>query len=189
MPLKLGDKTINIPFSKVYLGNALKYQNIRIIPFTTTLFPTAWTEITSTEYTGVNDYGNWIITSESSSSSLYQAFDLDTSTLWAASKKDDNVIIECPCSIQPTSFYIKHANLKDTSKIQGYNEISGAWEDLCSLTISGTFNSAKITEENLNITTNNFYSKFKIYCYGYTNTSSLRPKLYEFQITSGEIKI
>lgn len=184
MPLKLGDKTINIPFSKVYLGSVLKYQKIKNVYFNACPFPTSWQT-----NTGVNDYGNWIITSESSSSSLYQAFDLDTSTLWAASKREDNVIIECPCSIQPTSFYIKHANLKDTSKIQGYNAISGAWEDLCSLTISGAFNSAKITEENLNIATNNFYSKFKIYCYGYTNTSSLRPKLYEFQITSGLIKI
>lgn len=189
MPLKLGDKTINIPFSKVYLGNVLKYQKTRIIPFSVCPFPTSWEMETNLKGAGINDYGNWTITSESSSSSLYQAFDLDTSTLWAASQRDDNVIIECPCSIQPTSFYIKHANLKDTSKIQGYNEISGAWEDLCSLTISGSFNSAKITEENLNITTNNFYSKFKIYCYGYTNTSSLRPRLYEFQITSGLIKI
>ena len=198
MPLKLGDKAIKLPFSKACLGSVLIYQkeSSNTITFDTCPFPIEWNvpsgvDVTAyTYYTADNEYGNWIITATSRYGSDYRvsnAFDGDsasayrTATLGTTDKME--VVIESPVEIKPNSIEITYAYFGSESVIEGYNSKTGVWENICALTSSGSATTSNID----NIETNNFYTKFRVCTnrYGSRNTT---PYLYEFQITSGEIK-
>lgn len=186
MPIKLGTIAKTLPFSKAMLGTVLKYQKASPeIAFNSCPFPTSWNEVIEhEEYEATNDFGKWIITSAVGrmSNIAPRAFDGNNSTYWSCNNSPYTIGIECPVAIKPTQVYIRHGQL-GTSKLQGFNDKTGTWEDL--LSISKTTSSAvNINEE---ISTENYYSKFQIVFTRYSS-SSATVTLHEFQITSGYIK-
>lgn len=184
MSIKLGTTNIKLPFSKAYLGSVLKYQKSGgDTVFTACIFPTSWTEVTEREeYTASNDYGTWKITAKKARSSSYipcSAFDRDESTNYSVSTtgSDNFIEIESPILIKPTKAFLKYKNLKSTTEFQGYNPDTETWETLYTLTASSSDRS-----DNVSITTDNFYTKFRVYESGrYTST----PNIYEIQVVEG----
>jgi hypothetical protein len=197
MPIKLGTTKFKIPYSKAYIGSQLIHQASYVVEteFTSNVFPSEWAEVTAgTEYTGVNDYGTWRITATKhfGSNGINNAFDGDSSTQWNGGMKYDNIsfdegIIECPAEveIQLSKIYLKYddqGNTSNPSRLQGYNTITGEWEDIHTLTVTGA-----VVEETIDITSKNYYSKFKLV--SYRNSANVSTgKLYEFQALSGIIK-
>lgn len=184
MPIKLGATNIKPPYSRVYLGNNLIYKKGPIDKvFTACIFPTEWTEIEAREtYTATNEYGTWNIASRIARTTSYipsLAFDRDESTSYSVSTTGSNnyIEIESPILIKPTKIFLKYKNLKSTTEFQGYNPETEEWETLYTLTAS----SSDISD-NVSITTDNFYTKFRVYESGrYTST----PNIYEIQVTEG----
>lgn len=198
MPLKLGTTNIDIPFSKAYLGSVLVYKKGPTYidtEFTTCPFPREWTEITTNlKYNSTNNYGLWIISATNfygNSYGCYKAFDGSNSTQWNAGELTDDVTYEtleisCPVLIKPSTIIFRcssQGNTTNLSKIQGYNEETSTWEDITTITRTG---SSAVTR-TLNVTTENYYSKFRALCYRYNSSSDI-PRVYEFQITAGTIR-
>lgn len=188
MALYLGTKEINIPFAKAYLGNVLKYQKITEVEFTSCPFPTKWTytsDLYSDSASATNEFGEWNI--NGGQIRIYYAFDGSTSSMYETESMSSNtatsiVEISCPCSIKPSQIYVKYKYVGAGTVVQGYNESKGSWEDLVALTKTSSDRT-----DDLNITTNNFYSKFRIVFYRYSSLFNY-ARLYEFQIRSGYYK-
>lgn len=195
MSLKLGTTAIKLPFSKAYLGSVLKYQKEVSggMPFNICPFPIEWAEVTpNLEYTASNEYGNWRITANtcySNSYPVYEAFDSNETSFYRPEDLNTNgyleVIIETPCAIKPSIINIVYAFFKADAVIEGYNAEANTWETLVNSLEAST--STKITA-SVNVNANNFYTKFRIYTKRYSSSYN-KPRLYEFQITSGELKI
>ena len=160
------------------------------IEFTTCIFPTSWTAVTTgTSYKASNEYGEWHITATNSYSNSYsaqKAFDNDASTYWrgndfASGSQTREMEIDCPVQIKPSQFYIKCGRIGDNSKIQGFNEATQAWEDIYILEKATSF------EKTVDISTENYYSKFKVVFYRYSS-SQTSVQIHEFQVASGFIK-
>lgn len=195
--LKLGTTNISLPFSKAYLGSVLKYQKIVNTEFTACPFPTSWTEVVEgLEYTATNDYGTWRIWSDtcySASSNVSYAFDNDTtvanhfSPTALASDEKSYMGIDLPSgvTINPTQIYLSATYIGSTSEnaaIEGLNE-NGEWQVVTEITRRG----GSSREETISISSNNFYSKFRLKMIRFTVSSS-RPRIQEFQIRSGTIR-
>lgn len=195
--LKLGTTNINLPFAKAFLGSNLVYQKSSGIEFTACPFPTSWAVVTQyNEYTATNDYGTWRIWAERSDATyniagafngdtannggLYYAPALssDTATSYAGIDLPSGVLIK-PTQVLISSLRVGNATTPST--IEGLNE-NGEWETLVQI----TRHSVKKTE-TLDITTNNYYSKFRLKLSRYSS-SYTQPAIYEFQITSGTIR-
>lgn len=203
MPIKLGAENIKLPFTKAYLGSVLKYQKSGgyvDTAFTACLFPTSWTEVTANiEYTANNDYGAWRIWADTCYNANYKltnAFDGDTTSTTTAKSyrtvqlaNNDEVTymgVDLPSDvlINPTQILIAYryaGNTSNLATVEALNE-NGEWEKLLELS-TGT----SIKNETLNVTTNNFYSKFRLKLHRY-NSSYKNPIIYEFQIISGTIR-
>lgn len=197
MSIKLGSKNIILPYSKAYLGSKLVYQKsgYEDIEFTECPFPTEWTEITKrTEYTATNDYGEWRIWADkaysTSMSSVHYAFDGSNSTsyYWKSGYLESNeqvsmgIDLPIDVSICPVRAMVKARYLGDDAMMLGLNTSTGEWDELCEL-----YSSTSWAERYFDITTNNFYSKFKLKTKRY-NSSDSEPFVSEFQITSGIIR-
>jgi hypothetical protein len=196
MPLYLGTKKIGIPFSKAYLGTILKYQKGESyvdVEFTTSLFPTSWTEVTTGyDYTATDDYGTWRIWADEvinspSTYGVHKAFDGDLSNscrMYAGNYDFVYLGIDLPenTQIKPRQIEIKQEDTSDTSVIEGLNS-NGEWETIATLTKS----SSAVTD-TFDLTGNNFYTKFRIKLAKYSS-SSTTARVYEFQITSGTIRL
>lgn len=200
MSIKLGTTNIKLPYSKAYLGSALVYQKSGggyvDTEFTSCPFPTEWTEVTArTEYTAINDYGEWRIWAgnayDGGDYSIAYAFDgsYNTSDYWQSIYLTTSTItvsigIDLPInvSICPTRVMVKSRYLGDNAVVLGLNVSTGEWDELCEL-----YSAASWTEKYFDITTNNFYSKFKLKTPRYSSSSS-RVRVSEFQITSGIIR-
>lgn len=195
MPIKLGSKNIILPYSKAYLGSDLVYQKSGYVDteFTACPFPTNWTEVTArTEYTAINDYGEWGIWADSCypTRTLKSAFDGDYSTTsyWESTYLESNeevsMGIDLPIgvSICPTRVMVKARYLGGKAVILGLNVSTGEWGELCEL-----YSDVYWAEKYFNITTTNFYSKFKLKTNRYNGTYS-EPGVSEFQITSGTLR-
>lgn len=193
MPLKLGTKSLKIPYSKGYLGNKLIYQAVQLIPFINCPFPSTWTVVTAgTKYKSTNEYGEWIVNSngcgaESKASfGAHQTFDRSTSSYWMS--PDMSTVsysenkINCPAgiSIKPTSIYFEIGYVSSLI-IQGYNIKTQNWENLYTFETSSNF--PKKTDT---INTENYYSAFR--CQGQKMSGRRYNYIYEFQITEGIIK-
>jgi hypothetical protein len=160
--------------------------------FTTCLFPTSWTQVTKgTEYEATNDYGDWRITANNYSSSYYvsKAFDINKNTYWQndeGTSKTGEVTIECPVLIQPikVSITFRYFYSNGGGVLQGYNSITGSWEDLLSISEPDDGFSHTITET---ITTSSYYNKFRI-CSANHSILNKKMEVYEFQITEGYYK-
>lgn len=203
MSIKLGTIDKTLPYSKIFLGDVLKFQKGsggQEIEFTACPIPTTWTVITqNTKYTSTNEYGTWKVTATGSYGTgyeSYRAFDKDASSYWMTStigndSTSQTIEIEFPVLIKPEKIYLKYqrqGNTSNKSKMQGFNPSTGLWEDLRTLT-RGSSTSTQTTE-TVTIATNNFYSKIRVVCYRYNSTSGQnRPYLYELQITSGIMKV
>lgn len=192
MPIKLGTISKTIPYSKAYLGNILKFQKTSAIEFTSCIFPTIWTPVSQPEkFKATNTHGNWnIIAYGCATSTRYvkNAFDNKESTYWQGDTLSDTSVsgeisIECDAiKINPKEIYIYYKQIGNSSykgQVQGYNTETSSWDTLYTL---GTGSGEK--KETVNISTENFYSKFRILCYRYSG-SSKTPYLYEFKITKG----
>ena len=191
MPLNLGDKTINIPFSKVYLGSVLKYQKIKNVYFNACPFPTVWTQISSMEYTATNEYGEWKIHTNiepySTDYNLHLCVDNNSSSYYRPEDMGLNdeltVTVEFPCLIKPSAIYAKCYAFSSNAVIEGCDE-TGNWETLMESFVPSRIDTYDQTQT---ITPNKFYTKYRIRSKRF-NPSYNKLRLYEFQITSGEIK-
>ncbi len=175
---------------KIYLGNNLIYQKIGYvdIEFSSCPFPSSWKEVTAgVEYNATNDYGEWKCTATSfySTNSANRAFDQNNSTAFtSADLSSDSAItsieIDCPNIIKPTSLYVYIAQIK-TATIKGLNE-NNEWEQIGTISRTGTK-----TGHTLNVSTDKYFSKFKIEMTRY-GSSNKRQSVYEFQIKSGTLR-
>lgn len=195
--LKLGTTNLKIPFNKAYLGSALIYKKGPTYidtEFTACPFPTEWAKVTSNiAYTSTNNHGTWNIYASgvnSSSNKCSRAFDGSNSTDWVSDSMSDNETYETleimsPVLIKPSTILLHHEDLGNTtnlSRIEGYNADTQTWEPLATIT-----RKSSATTETFNLSTDNYYSKFRILCYRYS--SSFRyAHVYEFQITAGIIR-
>lgn len=167
-----------------------KSENYVDIEFTTSLFPTSWTEVTTgTNYTATDDYGTWEISCSGYDFSVVNAFDGDEGTRWRSPSLSSNtanatVEINCPVKIKPQHIYGRFGIIGSNSVIQGYNEGTGSWETLCEIP-RGQSSQLFVDED---ITTENYYYKFRALTYRYSS-SYKQPSVYEFQITSGTIRL
>ena len=195
MSIKLGTLGIKPPYSKVYLGNLLKYQasggNFVETEFTTGIFPTNWTEITTAEYTSTDLYGEWKIWANRYTASqwakfyIIYAFDGDSSTKWHGGVSSTSGNAEMGI-ILPTNTAIKFTKATLTSKsgvygadLYGKNETTGEWE----LLWDGGSNTTTTTITNAGDT---YYTEFK-FIFSYTGTST-NSYVDEFQVNEGVIK-
>lgn len=176
-----------------YIGNILVYKSgpsYVDTAFSSSPFPTSWTKTDNLNYYATNDLGEWKISSTSYANSVYlvkNTFDNIDST-YSSHKTTPNggttietTMIECPCLINPKHIYFVYNRLNNGSSIEGYNPITNSWENLISISKS----TSKATIDT-DISTNNFYSKFRIL--SKENTTTGQRVLYEFQITSGTIR-
>ena len=163
------------------------------IEFSSCPFPRSWQAVDSAdpkEYTSTNEYGTWKISCSKYSTTtqaVNKAFDGSDSTRFISSTLESSssnasIIIECPVMIKPSEIYIKAMYAGSNSDVYGYNPETSSWENL--LEFSEDSSSTGMQET---ITTENFYSKFRIRCYRYSS-SHTAASLYEFQITKGTIK-
>lgn len=185
MPIYLGSAKKDFPHARVYLGDKLKYKRSVEFEFSSCPFPTSWTEVTEYEkYEATNDFGKWIITSSINHMSWIapKAFDGKDSTEWRCNNLPRTIGIECPVAIKPAQVHIVHGK-QGGGTLQGFNVITGVWEDL--LTLSKTTSSTVTVDTE--ILTENYYSQFQIVFTRYSSSSST-VYLYEFQIKSGFYK-
>lgn len=185
MPM-IGNKKV----LKRYIGENLVYQKNRDTFFTFCPFPTSWTEVTAgTKYKATNEYGEWKCTATSffSTNGANRAFDQNNATVFtSADLSSDSAItsieIDCPnvIKIKPTSLYVYISQIK-TATIKGLNE-NNEWEQIGTISRTGTK-----TEHTLNVSTDKYFSKFKIEMTRY-GSSNRRQSVYEFQIKSGTLR-
>ncbi len=182
MPLFLGTTEFGSNVEKIYRGTNIVYETISEIEFTSCLFPTTWTTVTTgTKYSASNDYGEWTIQASSyngtASNGLYNAFDGSTSTgsyipygtssAWFS--------ITSPVAIKPTEIYLSLQSCNGGT-VQGLNSETGEWETL------GNF-----TDGTQTITTENYYIQFKVNVNAPSSAVMVR-NIKEFQITKGIYK-
>lgn len=155
--------------------------------FNSSLAPTSWNEVTvGTNYTAINQYGAWYISADSYNSDQYvnEGFDSNDSTLWSSSKTallDTNCQIDCPILIKPTKIRIRYSYYGNNSYLQGYNTSTNQWDTLHNIT-----NSSSIKTETVDISTNNYYSKFRIT--GSRRNASYGTRVYDFKVVEGYYK-
>ena len=184
----LGDGTKEV--KKVQINGKTVFERINEIPFSSSLAPTSWTQVTKNkEYTASNSYGTWeIITNSVSSSSyaVYLAFDGNASTEWRSADLGTSGTSYCridtPLLIKPINIHIIYTAHGTGSYIQGLNPDTNEWENLQVLTKS----TSKI-DTNYTITTDKFYSSFRTYSKPYSTGSRINH-VYEFEITEGYYK-
>lgn len=198
MSVKLGSIAIESLFlgadklKKISLGNGLIYHKMGYVDteFTSCPFPTSWGEVTTgVEYYSTNDYGEWKCTATSfySTNGANRAFDRNASTAFVSAELSSdsavtNIEIDCPAGIKikPTLIYLYIAQIKNATII-GLNE-NNEWEQI------GTENRTSTKKEyTLNVSTDRYFSKFKIEMTRY-GSSNKRPSVYEFQIKSGMLR-
>lgn len=192
--IKLGTENF-IPngIKEVRLGSDIIFQKEQIIPFTSNPAPTSWSGGSTTansEWSGSNTYGTWKCymtkTANGSTYTTEKAFD-NSSTSYASgdSTGDNYIYLTLPnnISINPTNitFTLQYC-ANNTQVLQLKNAQTGEWETF--YTISGGAIGSKTTE-NVTISNNNYYNEFRIHL----NHGTTKPRLYEFSITSGNIKI
>lgn len=175
---------------KRYIGENLVYQKNLDTEFTSCPFPTTWNEVTAgTNYKANNEYGEWKCTATSffSTNGANRAFDKNNATVFtSADLSSDSAItsieIDCPnvIKIKPTSLYVYISQIK-TATIKGLNE-NNEWEQIGTISRTGTK-----TEHTLNVSTDKYFSKFKIEMTRY-GSSNRRQSVYEFQIKSGTLR-
>ena len=170
------------------------------IQFTSNPAPTTWTLGSNETATASNEYGEWSISSRGDSGALggysttdevYNAFDGNARTYFRTYDAVTSYVyltltLPTGISINPETIYIKYSYFGDTRKIQGYNTSTSTWEDISELSTKST----SATEQTLSITTNAYYSAFRVAANPYSTSSGYRNvRLFEFQITSGTFKI
>ena len=177
---------------KRYIGENLVYQKNRDTFFTSCPFPTSWTEVTAgTQYKATNEYGEWNIYADdcydNGSSGVNKAFDGIVST--AHNFKEANftnkyIEIDLPNGvlIKPLSPKIIY-HFTGTCKFQGFNPNIDNWEDLLTLPANSSSGNKTITDE---ISTSNFYSKFRVETASYSN--KVPTYMCEIEITSGTLR-
>lgn len=187
-----GIKLNGIEASEAKLNGNIVYQKIKAIDFTSCLFPTSWTAVSSpTSFKASNEYGTWnIVAYDCATSTKYSknAFDNNATTYWqgdtlSSASASGEISINCDnIKIKPTEIYIHYKYIGGTTykgQIQGYNSETSTWETLCTLT-----NASTDRQDTFSVTTENFYSKFRILCYRFSG-SYPTPYIYEFKITKG----
>ena len=177
---------------KRYIGENLVYQKNRDTFFTSCPFPTSWTEVTAgTQYKATNEYGEWNIYADdcydNGSSGVNKAFDGIVSTAHNFKKANfTNKYIEIDL---PNGVLIKPLSPKiiyrytGTCKLQGFNPNIDNWEDLLTLPANSSSGNKTITDE---ISTSNFYSKFRVETASYSN--KVPTYMCEIEITSGTLR-
>lgn len=187
MPM-IGNKKV----LKRYIGENLIYQKNGDTFFTSCPFPTSWTEVTAgTQYKATNDYGEWNIYADdcynNGSSGVNKAFDGIVSTAHNFKKANfTNKYIEIDLPngvlIKPLSPKIIY-HFTGTCKFQGFNPNIDNWEDLLTLPANSSSGNKTITDE---ISTSNFYSKFRVETASYSN--KVPTYMCEIEITSGTLR-
>lgn len=187
MPM-IGNKKV----LKRYIGENLIYQKNGDTFFTSCPFPTSWTEVTAgTQYKATNDYGEWNIYADdcynNGSSGVNKAFDGIVSTAHNFKKANfTNKYIEIDLPngvlIKPLSPKIIY-HFTGTCKLQGFNPNINDWEDLLTLPANSSSGNKTITDE---ISTSNFYSKFRVETASYSN--KVPTYMCEIEITSGTLR-
>ena len=177
---------------KRYIGENLVYQKNGDTFFTSCPFPTSWTEVTAgTQYKATNEYGEWNIYADdcynNGSSGVNKAFDGIVSTAHNFKKANfTNKYIEIDL---PNGVLIKPLSPKiiyhytGTCKFQGFNPNIDNWEDLLTLPANSSSGNKTITDE---ISTSNFYSKFRVETASYRN--KVPTYMCEIEITSGTLR-
>lgn len=176
---------------KRYIGENLVYQKKLDTEFTSCPFPTTWTEVTAgTKYKATNEYGEWNIYADNSYDSysgVNKAFDGIVSTAHkfkTANFTNKYIEIDLPNGvlIKPLSPKIIY-HYTGTCKLQGFNPNINDWEDLLTLPANSSSGNTTITDE---ISTSNFYSKFRVETASYSNRVS--TYMCEIEITSGTLR-
>ena len=175
------------------------YSSETLIPFTSNPAPIAWTPTNSYPISialkarGTNEYGTWTISADSKYGTtddytIDKAFDGATTKYWSSDYKDaaveSYIQLDLPTgvTIKPITVYAKYSRIAGGT-IQGFNPTTNSWENLISLTKSST--AIENTDE---LTTEVYYSKFRIHGYRYSSTYK-QLYVYELQIQSGTLKI
>lgn len=160
------------------------------IDFSISPFPTNWTAVTTgTKYNASNDYGDWVITASSyKDNTLDKCFDADASTYFRsgnASITNSTVTVDiiCPKLICPKKIYVKYQYTKN-AELQGFNLDTNNWETLHTFSYSST----SANEETVELTTQTFYSQFRISSGVYNLMTYSYIYLHEFQIQSGSMR-
>lgn len=176
---------------------AFKRKSYTDTEFTICPFPTSWTTITTgTHYNATNNYGEWNILATNYAGSHYinLAFDTSTTTFWQSANYSDEttsyeVEIDLPENvfINPKQGRIISKNEGTTTypaKLFGFNNSTGEWELLYTLTRSSSSHT-----QTFNIDNSVFYSKFKFAFHRYAGGASYKYNhLYDFIINSGTIR-
>lgn len=175
----------------------LFYSAETLVPFTSNPAPTTWTD--SSDYksaTATNDYGEWNVTAGTvtDNPNLYRAsyaFDGDASSRYiAASLSSSSAVtsinINCPTgvSIKPTKISITHrycGNSTYPALIQAYTGTK--WVTLATMSMFSS-----VSTETFTIEGDSYYTRFRITLYRYSSNSNT-PYVYDFEITSGTLKI
>lgn len=170
--------------------------------FTSNIIPIfARTQQSLQSDTITNELGTWTITCSSVLSSAFHlgvnsAFDGDDDSYWQSdSEMTSNTStawlqVDCPVAICPKTFKTRYSrtSLKSQtfpSKIQGLNQSTGEWENLCVLSGSKSDTITEILTAN----TANYYKSFRMLIYRYGSSSSYKyTYINAFEIIEGKIK-
>lgn len=153
-----------------------------------TNFSVAGTAANATS-TGTNTYGTWTIYMSRASYStsvtytVEKAFDQNSSTrarIDGSSNSYFYMNLPSGVSIKPSSIYMRLEGVTEL-RLEGYNEVSGAWDTLYSTKDDFTSSSPTRTAS---ISTSNFYNKFR----WYTDPLNRTVNAYQLEIKAGTIR-
>ena len=156
---------------------------------------TGWTTSSYSNSTSSNEYGMWGVETTSSRGeanySVYKAFDGNADTAYitkdlTTDEQEEYLYLTLPeeISIKPNLISVifnQSGTAATPCCVQGYN--GEEWVNLA--TLASVY---KTTTETFDISTNQYFTQFRITLHRYSNT---RPSvyIYNFEITEGEIKL
>lgn len=152
----------------------------REIPFTSSVAPTSWTVVSTTDVTGENEYGAWEVISTNtpvSGHGILLAVDGNVATYsqWAArTAVEITIILPEGITIKPSEVWFYGGNVSQTSSFSGYNPETEEWETLGS--------GISYTSETP-IETDKYFSKFRLNAVG--RTIRVQAQVFEISVTEG----
>lgn len=166
-----------------------------ITPFFSCPFPTSWSG-SNTAKTGTNTFGTWSISTDGpiNEGSISDAFDGNNTTkvdlITQTAESRLNIVIELPSdiTIKPAHIKLNYNAIRyttDPGVFQGYNPSTSSWETLYTLNTNGGSGQWPVDAD---ITTANYFSKFRLHNIYSSGGYGVGNKVYEIQVTSGYIK-
>ena len=166
-----------------------------VTPFFSCPFPTSWSG-SSTAKTATNTFGTWSISTDGpiNQGSISDAFDGNNTTkvdlITQNAESRLNVVIELPSNttIKPAHIKLNYNAIEysiDPCVFQGYNPSTSSWETLYTLSTNGGSGQWPVDAD---ITTANYFSKFRLSNIHKHGSHGVGHYIYEIQVNSGYIK-